>query len=354
MVARQKTSRQKTSRSDKPPKKKSSSTRVARGKSVFITGTNGFLGSRILQRLLSDPRYKRIVVLDIKSPPFSARNTKYYKVDLTEPTADATVADILKKEQCDTFIHLAFLANPTHRAAYAHELESIGTMNILHASAEAGVRKIVVSTTTMVYGAIPTNPNFLTEDRPLRGSSDIRYVKDRIEAEREIKAFRLKNPDIVMTVLRPCIILGPTIKNFITKFFGRPIVPTILGYDPLLQFVHEDDVIDVLKLTVDKDFSGEYNIVGKGVLPLSTVLKLSGRIGFPMIYSLAYPVFNGLWMAQIGDGPAAFFNYLRYLWIADGAKAAKEMGFEPKYSTKETLEQFAGVERLRRIRLTDD
>ena len=315
---------------------------------VAISGASGFVGSRVLGRLVESADERPILVIDIQKPPVEDRRIRFHRVDFTEPTADATLAGILKKEGCETFIHAAYLTNPTHDPAYAHELEAIGTMHVLHAAAEAGVRKLIVAGTTMSYGALPSNPNFLTEEHPLRASAQVSLLRDRVEAEEEVGRFARKNPDVVVTVLRTCWIMGPTVSNYVTTFFSRSVVPTLLGYDPLLQFVHEDDATDAFQRAVEHDFAGTYNIVGSGVLPLTTLLKLAGKPSLPILHIAAYPLAEALWMAQMTEAPAPYLDYLRYLWVADGDKARIEMGFEPKYSTKEAWMSFVGSRRLRK------
>jgi UDP-glucose 4-epimerase len=325
--------------------------RGSEGRPVAITGASGFIGLNLLRRLLDGRAERPIIVADVQKPPVDDKRIKYYRVDLTEPTADATLAGILKKEACETLVHAAFLTNSSHDLTYAHEVEVIGTMHVLHAITEARVRKLVFSATTMSYGAKPSNPNFLTEEHPLQARRNDRYLRDRVEAENEVQRFTRKNPETIVTVLRTCWIMGPTVNNFVTRFFSRSIVPTLLGYDPLIQFVHEDDTIEAFYRCVERDFPGIYNIVGTGVLPISTLLKLAGKPNLPVLHLVAYPLAEALWLAQSSEAPAVFLDYLRYLWVADGDKARVEMGFEPKYSTKEAWISFIGSRRLRKYQV---
>jgi UDP-glucose 4-epimerase len=270
--------------------------------------------------------------------------TQFHKVDLTLPTADADLAAIWKREGVDTVVHAAFLSSPTHAAAWAHELESIGTMHVLNAVAECNVRKLVVWSQTVVYGAHPLNPNFLTEDHELRGDkSKSRFVKDKVEVERQVHRFRRENPDTIVSTLRTAATLGPTIRNFATRFFSRPVAPTLMGFDPLMQFVHERDVTDAFVRAVDGDFPGEFNIVGDGVLPYSTILAMMGKLPIPMPHFLAYPLSQALWATQVFDSPPNFLDFLRFLCVADGAKAEKVLGYKPSYDIKSIINDFLGV-----------
>lgn len=311
---------------------------------VAVTGARSFAGAEIIKRLEEDRRYAKVLAFDVRKPDFPLEKTQFFKIDLTLPSADGDMAEILVREGVDTFVHAAFLSHPTHAAAWAHELEDIGTMHVLNACAEAGIHKFVLASSTMVYGANPLNPNFLSETHELKGHPRSRFINDKVGAERQVRRFRQEHPDIVVTVLRPAPTLGPTVHNYVTRFFSRPVAPVMMGYDPLLQFVHEADVVDAFKMALDDDFPGEFNIVGDGVLPYSTVLALMGKLPLPMPHWLARPLSNALWVTQIFDAPPSMLDYMRYLCVADGSRAREVMGFEARYGIKATIQDFLGVD----------
>lgn len=325
-------------KSGKHPRKANPEQRV-----VAVTGANGFIGGELIRRLEEDRRYEKVLALDIRKPTFPMSKTQYHRIDLTLPNADAEIAAILAQEGVDTLVHTAFLQNPTHQTAWAHELENIGTIQVLNACAEHGVAKFVLWSLTACYGARPQNPNFLAETAELRGHPGSRMIRDRIEAEKETRRFRRENPDTCVTVLRTANILGPRVRNFVARFFARPGAPVLMGYDPLMQFVHEEDVVDAFKLACDHDAAGEFNIVGDGVLPYSTVLAMMGRIPLPVPHFVAFPMSRLLWMTQVFDSPPSFLEFLRYLCVADGAKARREMGFTPRHDIKGIILDFLGV-----------
>lgn len=323
-------------------------------KSIVITGTSGFKGSHLLKALEDNPKYTSLVAIDTKKPSFETKKTKFYKLDLTETLADVKLAEILKNENSDTLVHCAFPITPPKNPSYAHELISIGTMYVLNACAEAKVRKIILASTTDVYGAFPSNPNFLQEDvhKPMGGLQSS-FIADKIDAEEQALNYAKKYPDRTVTILRICTILGPTIHSYKTRLFRRFFVTTILGFDPLVQFVHEEDIIRAFVLAVEKDCPGIFNIVGDGVLPLSRVIEICGKfnlrlpqIGFKTLVQL-------LWYMDIAPAPASHVNFLRYLFVADGAKAKNVLGFVSRFSTKEALLSFVGAERLREIHLIE-
>lgn len=320
---------------------------------VAVTGAASFLGRNLVGLLEEDPQTQRIVTIDIAAASTARDKTKHFPLDLTAPATEERVANILASEHVDTLVHLGFLPSPTHATVWSHELESVGTMHLINAARQTGLRKFIQWSQTLLYGAHPTNPNFLTERHPLRADADEPFFADKIAAEREINAFAAKSKGTVVTVLRTAPIVGPTVRNWVTRYLSPEKVPTLLGFDPLWQLVHEVDVLAAFKLAIDRDHPGTYNIVGEGVLPLSTIIRLAGRKATPLLHPLAGPVVGAMWVAQISPFPPSFLRYLRYVCVADGEKA-KSMGFRPAYTTREALLDYVNAERLRDANLLQE
>jgi len=327
--------------------------RESKNRVVAVTGAASFLGSNLVGLLEEDPRVARIVAVDVAPPPTAAEKTRSYEVDFTRPTADARLAEVFAAEKVDTLVHLAFLASPSHASAWAHELESVGTMHVLYAARHARIRKVVMWSQTLLYGASPSNPNYLTERHPLSPPREQFFI-DKMDAETDANRFAQRSPESIVTILRTAPILGPTVNNALTRYLSRRFVPTMMGFDPLLQFLHEVDAIAAFKLAVDRDVPGTFNIVSDGVLPLSTVIKLAGRISIPIPHPIAESLANALWMAQLSEAPKSFLSYLRFVCVADGARAKRKLGFAPTHTSREAVLDFTNAQRLRDVRLLQE
>ena len=316
------------------------------GRVVAITGACTYLGTELLRRLEEDRAYSKVLALDVRPPDVelgAGSKIEYIKLDLTQPTVDDELATLFEHSNVDTVVHGAFLSHPTHKSEWAHELEDVGTMHVLNACAGTHPRRLVMVSSTYVYGAHPHNPNFLTEEAELRGHRDSRFINDRVRAERQTLRFARENPTTQVCVLRFAPIVGPTIKNIFTRFLSRPLAPVMMGHDPLLQVVHELDAAWAMKLAVDSDAVGPFNIVGKGVLPYTTVLALLGRVPLPMPYLVARQAIKALWATQLVSSPPSFLDFLLYLCVADGSRARRDLGFSPRLSIRRTLLDFLGV-----------
>jgi UDP-glucose 4-epimerase len=307
---------------------------------LALTGCRTFLGDRLIQALEDDPRCEHVVALDIR-PPLSGRGkTTHVRVDLTDPSSDEQMAKVLEAEKVDTLVHTAFLAYPSHSGSWAHELEAIGSLYVMNAAASAKVRKVVLTSTTAVYGANADNPAFLSEEHPLKGVKGSRWVGDRVAVEKELARLARDCPDIITTSLRFCMTVGPTIRNFYTKLLTPQVVPTVMGYDPLMQFLHEDDAVAALLEAVREDHRGAFNIVGAGTLYYSDVLRLGGKIAVPVPHFLGYPTASALFNVQLSVVPGTFLNFFRFSWVADGARMRARMGLSPHYTSRGALLSF--------------
>jgi UDP-glucose 4-epimerase len=239
-------------------------------------------------------------------------------------------------------------------SSLAHEIQSIGTMYLLNACAGQKIKKFIMASTTDVYGALPSNPNYLSEGHETRGGIKSKFIRDKIDAENQALKYAKIHPETIVTILRPCTILGPKIRDYKTTFLSRTAVFTVMGFDPLMQFVHEEDVIGAFNKVLTENYPGIYNIVGEGILPLSKVMQLSGKLGIPVPSPMLYPMAQLMWYTDIFPAPASHLDFLKYLCVADGRKAKKKMGFVPRYTSKDALLSFIGAERLRRMHLEEN
>jgi UDP-glucose 4-epimerase len=300
---------------------------------VAVTGPTSDFGALLLPRLLAEPRIHQL--LSFGPRPITGARLLHHRVDLTRWDVESELEAALSSGPVDVLYHLAFLHGRTRGHAFAHELEVIGTLHTLAAAVRAGVRHVVVPSLTAVYGARPGNPVLLGEDAPLHGCPGSRFITDRLEVERQLTAFRKDHPDTGLTVLRFAPVLGPTVDNPATRYFRRPLVPTLLGFDPLWQAVHEEDARSVLLGLLESPVVGTFNIVSKDVLPLSAMVRLAGTRSLPLPSPLARGALRALNAAGVTATPGALLDYLHYGWVADGTRATDILGFRPRHTARD-------------------
>lgn len=304
---------------------------------IALTGTSSFLGSRILRRLVETRDADAVVTVDVAAPPTALRSVHHHMLDLTLPGADQRLLDVLQDEEVETVVHAAFFTSPRRDAAYAHELESIGTLHLVAAAAAAGVRHLLVRSFTAVYGARGQNPNFLTEDRRPEPDPSLGWVRDKLEAEQHALAFAKRYPTMGVTILRFATLLGSGLHTFYSRILAKRVVPVVFGYDPLIQFLHPEDAIAAVEAALAKGPCGIVNVVPRDALSLRTALHLAEKVTVPVPHPAAYALADLAWNSGIGPAPAGFVDYVRFLFVADGGKAKRELAWTARHRSRDAL-----------------
>ncbi len=314
---------------------------------VLVTGVSKYWGALVARQLLdrslpqlgdSKPAMGTLQVIgvDTEPPKVEIKGLDFIQADVR----NSYFLELLKTEQVDTVCHLV-LDEDSRPGETAFDLNVMGTMKLLGACAEAGIRKVVLRSSTTVYGAKASNPAFITEKHPLQGDKKHGATGHLVEIETFCSGFRRQVPDMILTILRFPGVIGPHVDSGLTRYLKQPVIPTLLGFNPLMQLIHEDDVVAALVHAVLYDKPGAFNVAAEGNPPFSKLLALAGRSSVPVLHWLAYwsdPLMRNHWPVDL--------DYLRYSWVADLTQMRTELGFVPQYTAEESLREFAGQQRL--------
>lgn len=308
---------------------------------VLVSGAAGYWGARVAARLMADPGLY-VIGLDSDKPKDEIKGLDFIQADIRNPL----IAELIQGEQVDTLCHLKFIET-AHPSESAFDVNVMGAMKLFGACVEANVRKIVFKSSTAVYGALPDNPSFLTEERSLRGSPRCGSTRDLVEIETFCNGLLHQAPHVGLTGLRFASIIGPTADTPMTRFLKEPLAACLLGFDPMMQVIHEDDVVEALAHAVLNDAPGVFNVAAPGVMPLWRLMALAGKLPLPIVHPLLY------WGANLLGGKLSRYapiepDYIRYTWVADTARMRDGLGFSPRYTADEALREFAGLQRLSR------
>jgi UDP-glucose 4-epimerase len=304
---------------------------------VLVTGVAGHWGSQVAARLVAQPGL-HVIGLDDRPPAAEIKDLDFIQADIRNPL----LTELLRQEGVDTVCHLAFVdsARPTEQA---FDVNVMGSMQVLAACGAASVRKVVLKSSTLVYGAHATNSAFLRENHPLNGSRGYGHVRDLVELEAFCNGFRGQNPNVLLTMLRFAHIIGPKCDTPMTRFLRDEEALVLLGFDPMTQVIHEADVAAALEHAVLHDLPGVFNVAAEGAMPLWRLMGLAGKVAVPMFHPLAY-----LSVSLFGPRTAPIdIDYLRYPCVADLHKMRHELKFVPQYTADEALREFAAQQRLR-------
>ena len=316
------------------------------GRRVLVTGADTFWGGRMVQALETDPGTEVIVGLGTGAPGVPFDRAEFVRADQTY----SIVSRIVQATQVDTVIHTFLIVDSTLASGrLLHEVNVIGTMNLLAAVGAAGspVRHLVVKSSGLVYGSSERDPATFTEETRRSRSPRTDVERSLIEAESLVRDFDDETPDILVTVLRFANVLGTNIRTSITKNLSRPLCPSIFGFDPLVQFVDEGDVVRALEFVTRRELAGTFNVAGTGRLPWSEVASICGTRLVPLP-----PVRPALTIAPlrrlgIFDFPPELEALLRYGRGMDTSRLAGT-GFDYRYTSAGAVDAFARNLRLRR------
>jgi UDP-glucose 4-epimerase len=315
------------------------------GRRVLITGLASFWGGRLAQALERDPDVDIIVGLDSTSPSLPLERTEFVRTDQQY----SILARIVKATQVDTILH-TFLVVDSTRASdkRLHEINVIGTMNLLAAAGSAGspVRQIVVKSSGLVYGASWQDPGWFREEMTRAEPAKSRVERSLAEVESYVRDFAEDNPHVLVTLLRYSNVLGTDIVTPITRALQLPMAPCIFGFDPMVQFVEEDDVVRAIEFAMRDGVPGVFNVAGDGRLPWSEVASICGK-------RLAYmpPVLTAMAaapLARLGvELPPELLDLMRYGRGLDNRRL-KQAGFVYRYTSAGAVQNFAEAARLDR------
>ncbi len=314
------------------------------GKVVLVTGVARQLGGRFVRRIQRDPEVDRVVAVDAVRPEHHLGGADFVQADIRQPT----IARVLAESGADTVVHLDVTGTPLGGGGRASlkETNVIGTMQLLGACQKSpNIRRLVVKSSTNVYGSASRDPAVFTESTPPKSLPSGGFAKDTVEVEGYVRGFARRRPDVAVCVLRFANILGPAADSPLASYFALPVLPTVFGYDPRLQFVHEDDVIDVLRIGAHEPRrgtlnSGTFNIAGDGVLLLSQCSRRLGRPTVPLL--LPAVTWAGSLMRTLGmsDFSPEQIRLLTHGRVVATDQMRETLGFTPKYSTAETFADF--------------
>jgi UDP-glucose 4-epimerase len=318
---------------------------------VLVTGVSRYLGRRLCGQLSADPSIERIIGVDT-TPPAKADlarigRTEFVRADIRNPL----IARVIARANVDTVVHASVTATPRGAGGRTpmKELNVIGTMQLLAACQKSETtRRLVVKSTTAVYGSSPRDPAVFTEDTEARGLPRSGYAKDAVEVEGYVRGFSRRRPDICVTMLRFANFIGPTIETPLTRYLALPIVPTGLGHDARLQLLHEDDAIEVLRMATLADRPGVFNVAGEGALLLSQAIRREGHLSVPV------PGFGTQFASRFVRRRGVDFSpeqmqFLNFGRVVDVTRLYRQFAYRPQYTTAEAFEAFVSGRPVRPV-----
>ena len=307
---------------------------------VAVTGASGYIGTGLLQELEGDEELKSIVAIDSRPPSMPFHNVISERLDV----AGGSLDEAFRGHRVNTVVHLAFNLRPGRKP---REVEKVREANlnavrsVLKACSAARVSNVIFLSSHTVYGARPENPIPITEEAPTHPSVQFQYSYDKALCEEAVQSFAQENPSVSVTSLRSCVVMGPGADNYVTRAFFKPVLLGVMGYDPPLQFVHEDDLSKLLHLLIVTPHAGIFNVAGDGIVRYSQMARLAQRRLIFLPSPMAYFLVQLAWKMGIQkDAPSAGLDFVRYPMLLSTSKLKHETGFSFFYTSEEALTAF--------------
>lgn len=315
------------------------------GRTVLVTGVSRFLGSSLAGRLAAVPEVDRVIGVDATLPDDAARRrlgeAEFVRVDIRNPL----IGKVIEGAGVTCVVHASASIAPVAAAVrtMTKEMNVLGTMQLLAACQRtASVDAVIVRSTSAVYGGSPKDPAVFTEDTAPRAAPPTGPARDAADIEGYVRSFARRRPDVRVTVPRFAEIIGPTVRTPLTRYFSlTPTVPVPLGYDPRVQFVHEQDAVDLLEHLTLGTFAGPLNVAGDGVMTLHQAIRRAGRVALPLPMPAMDAVSTALKMARVGGFSTQQLRLLASGPVLDTTRLRTAAGFTCRYTTRQAFDDFA-------------
>lgn len=302
-------------------------------KTIVVTGISGYFGQSLWPLLEADPEIERVVGIDsrpLPSRPGPGSKLVFYEQDIRQ----VEWADFLTG--ADALVHLAFILMRLPKSGDIDEVNRAASQRIFAAAARYGVRKLVVTSSVVAYGMHPDNPMLLTEETPLRPNAGLYYGQAKAANEAFLDRFARERPDILLTRLRPCTVIGPHADPAqMASLTGKTSV-LVRGYNPPVQLLHEADLASALHLAIQRDLPGIYNAVSDEPYTLKELVKLRGGRAVALPYDLARGLMAIAWRLGLSPFAPEWIDLSRYSLVASNIKL-KRAGWRPRYTTPQAF-----------------
>lgn len=312
-------------------------------KIVLVTGACRFLGGYLTARLAQNPMIKGVIAVDAIAPSKDMLRrmgrAEFVRADIRNPF----IAKVIRNGDVDTVVHAAAASYAPRSGGTAalKEINVMGAMQLFAACQKApSVRRVVLKSTSEVYGSSAHDPVMFTEDSTSRRLFRDGFAKDSLDIEAYARGLGRRRPDIAVTILRLANMIGPAMDTTLSRYLAGPLVPTMFGRDARLQLLHEQDALGALERAAMAGKAGTFNIGADGIIMLSQAIRRAGRIPLPV------PGF-GVWALdslrranRYNEISRDQFDYLSYGRVMDTSRMRSELNYQLKWTTAEAFDDY--------------
>ena len=295
---------------------------------ILITGAAGALAQQVIEQLRDTCD---LVAVDFREQVYLGDDIPSYCIDFNKRVFE----DLFRRYRFDGVIHMGRIMSSQLTRMRRYNANVLGTQKLLDLSHKYGIKRVVVLSTFHVYGAVAYNPALIDEAAPLKSAGLSADLIDSVELENLANIYLWRYPELNITILRPCNIVGPGVRNTISTLLASERAPVLAGFSPMMQFIHIDDMADAIVLAYKKPTRGVYNVAPQDWVAYQHALNLCGckRIQVPSIPPVVPKMILGT--LKLKSFPSYLMAFFKYPVVIDGRAFVNEFGFEPKRPLKE-------------------
>jgi len=301
---------------------------------VLIPGITGRLARSVATRLSTVGH--QVIGIDRRPWPNAPKEIEVCQIDIRKRAAE----EVFRKHRPEAVIHMATVTHLTVRNEDRYRINLFGTRAVFDHCAHYGAKRCIFVGRHTYYGAAADSSLYHGEEDPPFAMTTFPELADLVAADLYAGSALWRNPTLDTSVLRLCYTLGPSVSGTLAAFLRGPRTPMVLGFDPLFQFMYEDDAADAICLALEKDLRGVYNVAGPQPMPLSTLIRSAGRTPVPVPEILLRAVFGRFGLPQLPPGAVA---HLKYPVVIDDSSFRASTGFNHKFDEDQTIAAFRSV-----------
>lgn len=303
---------------------------MSESKRVLITGIAGGLARRVAQMM--HERGYEVVGVDYRAHDVLDFPSHVYRANYNK----TKIEDIFRRHPPSCVLHLGRVGNLKQNIDKRFDLNVIGSRKVMDLSVRYGAHRLVVLSTFHIYGAHPHNHVPIYEDEPLRAGSEFPQIADAIQLDNQAVTFAYQHPELRTAILRPTNVVGPDITNAMSTFLRQPRAPVVMGFDPMTQFVHQEDLAETLVRMAEIDARGVFNVAGPKPIPWRTALDVVGTPQIPVPSSVAYTYLKlaGLVTQTF---PPYLIRFFKYPCVISTKKLEETLGWAPTWASEDAV-----------------
>lgn len=298
---------------------------------VLIPGITGRLARTVALTLLKQGH--EVIGIDRRPWPDAPKGIEMFQLDIRKRAAE----DVFRKHRPEAVIHMATVTHLTVRNEDRFRINLFGTRAVFDHCAHYGAKRCIFVGRHTYYGAAADSSLYHGEEDPPFAMTTFPELADLVAADLYAGSALWRYPELDTSVLRLCYTLGPSRSGTLAAYLRGPRVPTVLGFDPLFQFMHEDDAAEAICVALDKQLKGVFNVAGPQPLPLTNIIKQAGRQPVPIPEILLRAVFGRFGLPQLPPGAV---EHLKYPVVIDDSSFRTATGFNHRYDEDQTIAAF--------------